>query len=165
MDIPGIGTGGGSFLSATQANQGLDKNAFMRLLVTQLQNQDPLEPTQNQEFVAQLAQFSSLEQLEELNSNTIAMIALNQSNALLSQLTQSSALIGKSVSWTDPQTGQTAVGTVDSVRIIEGLAVLQVGELEVPLAAVTEISEVDAEGAESDENGEPADDTEATTDA
>ena len=57
MDIPGIGTGGGSFLSGTPANQGLDKDAFMRLLVTQLQNQDPLEPTQNQEFVAQLAQY------------------------------------------------------------------------------------------------------------
>lgn len=165
MDIPGIGTGGGSLLSGAYANQGLDKDAFMKLLVTQLQNQDPLEPTQNQEFVAQLAQFSSLEQLEELNGNTIAMIALNQSNALLSQLTQSSALIGKSVSWTDPQTGQPANGTVDSVRIIEGLAVLQVGELEVPLAAITEVFQESTGGAESDESGEPTEDSEATTDA
>jgi len=165
MDIPGIGTSGGSLLSGAYANQGLDKDSFMKLLVTQLQNQDPLEPTQNQEFVAQLATFSSLEQLEELNDNTVAMIALNQSNALLSQLTQSSALIGKSVSWTDPQTGQTATGSVDSVRIIDGLAVLQVGDLEIPLAAVTEVFEGATDAGESDESDEPTDDTESTTDA
>jgi len=164
MDIPGIGTGGSGLISGAFANQGLDKDAFMKLLVTQLQNQDPLEPTQNQEFVAQLATFSSLEQLEELNDNTVAMIALNQSNALLSQLTQSSALIGKSVSWLDPQTGQPTTGTVDSVRIVEGLAVLQVGQLEVPLAAVTEVTD-GVQAGESDESEEPADDSEATADA
>jgi flagellar basal-body rod modification protein FlgD len=140
MDIPGIGSGGGA-LTGAYANQGLDKEAFMKLLVTQLQNQDPLEPTQNQEFVAQLATFSSLEQLEQLNDNTVAGIALSQSNALLAQLTQSSALIGKSVGWADPQTGAAASGTVDSVRIIDGLAVLKVGDREVPLIAVTEVYE------------------------
>lgn len=40
----------------------LDQNTFLRLLITQLENQDPLDPTANEEFVAQLAQFSSLEQ-------------------------------------------------------------------------------------------------------
>ena len=164
MDIPGIQSGGG-LLGGAYATQGLDKDAFMRLLVTQLQNQDPLEPTQNQEFVAQLATFSSLEQLEELNDSTVAMIALNQSNALLSQLTQSSALIGKSVRWTDPHTGQPATGTVGSVRIVDGLAVLQVGDREVPLAAVTEVYEGAPGAGESDESDEPTDDTESTTDA
>lgn len=140
MDIPGIGTGGGA-LTGAYANQGLDKEAFMKLLVTQLQNQDPLEPTQNQEFVAQLATFSSLEQLEQLNDNTVAGIALSQSNALLAQLTQSSALIGKSVGWIDAQTGAESSGIVDSVRIIDGLAVLNVGDNEVPLIAVTEVND------------------------
>jgi hypothetical protein len=87
MDIPGI-SNTNSPLAGAFASQGLDKDAFMRLLVTQLQNQDPLEPTKNQDFVAQLATFSSLEQLEELNDNTVAGIALSQSNALLAQLTQ-----------------------------------------------------------------------------
>jgi len=159
MDIPGISSLG-SPLAGSSSTQGLDKDAFMRLLVTQLQNQDPLEPTQNQDFIAQLATFSSLEQLEELNSNTIAGIALSQSNALLSQLTQSSALIGKSVSWTDPQTGASSTGVVDAVRIINGLAVLQVGDLEVPLAAVTEVT-----AGETDSSADPDADTEETADA
>jgi len=48
-------------------NKKLDKNAFFNLLVTQLQNQDPLNPVEDKEFIAQMAQFSSLEQLQQLN--------------------------------------------------------------------------------------------------
>ena len=89
--------------------------------------------------MAQLATFSSLEQLEGLNQNVVAMIALNQSNALLSQLTNSSALIGKEVSWQDPVTEATSSGVVESVKIVDGLAVLRIDGKDVPLATVTEI--------------------------
>ena len=47
----------------------LDKDAFLKLLVTQLANQNPLNPVEDKEFIAQLAQFSSLEQMQDLNSN------------------------------------------------------------------------------------------------
>lgn len=47
----------------------LDKDAFLRLLTTQLANQDPLNPMEDKEFIAQLAQFSSLEQMQNLNKN------------------------------------------------------------------------------------------------
>ncbi len=140
MDINGISSNDQIF-GATNgfATQELDQNAFMKLLVTQLEHQDPLEPVQNEDFIAQLATFSSLEELESLNENIIAMIALNQSNALLSQLTQGSALIGRTVSWTDLETGELHSGTVDSVKILDGLAVLNIGGEDIPLAMVTEV--------------------------
>lgn len=66
----------------------LGKDAFLQLLVTQLQNQDPLNPQKNEEFVAQLAQFSSVEQLSNANdalgSLYLAMSSMN--NASMTQL-------------------------------------------------------------------------------
>jgi flagellar basal-body rod modification protein FlgD len=140
MYIPGISSTdqySGGLTSA--ASQSLDKNAFMKLLVSQMQHQDPLSPVANEDFVAQLATFSSLEQLEGLNQNVVAMIALNQSNALLAQLTQSSALIGKDVTWQDYDTGEQHSGEVESVKIVDGLAVLRIDGQDVPLASVVEV--------------------------
>ena len=82
-----------SALSGVAANQDLDKEAFLQLLVTQLKNQDPLSPMNNTEFVAQLAQFSSLEQLSNMNSSL-------QSSALVTQSMNNSViagLIGKNI--------------------------------------------------------------------
>ena len=139
MEIPGISTQSSSFSTSAPSTTELDQNAFMNLLVTQMQNQDPLSPVQNEDFVAQLATFSSLSELESLNENILAMTTLNQSNALLSQLTQGSSLIGNDVNWTDPFTGESRQGTVDTVRIEDGLAILNIDGEDVPLAAVDQI--------------------------
>jgi flagellar basal-body rod modification protein FlgD len=60
---------------------GLDRNAFLQLLVTQLEHQNPLKPQEDGEFIAQLAQFSSLEQLTEiqqtLSQMSVAMGVIN----------------------------------------------------------------------------------------
>ncbi|MEW6073622.1 MAG: flagellar hook capping FlgD N-terminal domain-containing protein [Planctomycetota bacterium] len=147
MYIPGIDATDQVFgTQDTYATTELDQGAFMELLVTQLEHQDPLEPVPNEDFIAQLATFSSLEELESLNQNIVAMIALNQSNALLSQLTQASALIGKTVAWVDPTTGEPGTGTVDSVKIVDGLAVLSIGGEDIPLATVTEVLGGDGSG-------------------
>ncbi len=50
------------------SNYDLDKNAFLRLLTVQLSNQDPLNPMEDREFIAQLAQFSTLEQMQNMNA-------------------------------------------------------------------------------------------------
>jgi flagellar basal-body rod modification protein FlgD len=140
MQVSGLGSDSSSLASVNPyAGQELDQAAFMELLVTQLENQDPLEPMNNENFIAQLASFSSLEQLESLNGNIMAMIALNQSNALLAQMTQGSALIGKQVSWIDPVSGASSIGTVDSVKIEQGIAFLSIDGEAVPMVNVTEI--------------------------
>lgn len=77
----------GAHNSLTGTGGSLGKGAFMNLLVTQLRYQDPLAPMENTEFIAQLAQFSSLEQLWYLNTNT-------QTNTLMLQSLQNTIIGG-----------------------------------------------------------------------
>ncbi len=72
----------------------LDKEAFLLLLVTQFQNQDPLSPSEDTEFVAQLAQFTSLEQMMNLNTSMEALTAEQQKQMIIN----SASLIGMEVS-------------------------------------------------------------------
>lgn len=83
----------GAATSAATGKKELGKDAFLQLLVTQLKNQNPLEPQDNGEFVAQLAQFSSLEGITTLNE-TVSGIAGNYNS---SQALQASSLVGRSV--------------------------------------------------------------------
>jgi flagellar basal-body rod modification protein FlgD len=82
----------GASSSATKSKS-LDKDAFLRLLTTQLQNQDPLNPTDSTEFTAQLAQFSSLEQMSNVNEtlNTLILYQASINNA------QAVSFIGKDI--------------------------------------------------------------------
>jgi flagellar basal-body rod modification protein FlgD len=141
MDITGISANDPIQGAKSAAEGELGRNAFMELLVSQLKNQDPLAPTSNDEMLAQLAQFSSLEQLEELNDNLVGLAVLQQSNALMDQLTSSSALIGQHVKYADPDTGDEAWGDVASVKITDGLAILNIGGKDVPLVNVLEVSQ------------------------
>jgi flagellar basal-body rod modification protein FlgD len=83
----------GAATGAATGKKELGKDAFLQLLVTQLKNQNPLEPQDNGEFVAQLAQFSSLEGITTLNE-TVSGIAGNYNS---SQALQASSLVGRSV--------------------------------------------------------------------
>ncbi|CAI8876979.1 flagellar basal-body rod modification protein FlgD [Pseudomonas sp. IT-196MI5] len=95
-------------------NQALGKDAFLQLLVTQLKNQNPLEPQDNGAFVAQLAQFSSLEGITTLN-NTVSGLASNYNS---SQALQASSLVGRSVI----APGDKAV--VDTTKSLSGTVVV-----------------------------------------
>ncbi len=158
MEIYSAGAAGSTTGAASRLPEtDLGKEAFLKLLVTQLENQDPLNPTSNEQMIAQLAQFSSLEEMQNLNENILGLAVLQQNNALLSQLTDSSALIGRTVSYEDPSTGEQAAGRVDSVKISQdGLAVLNVDGVDVPLAYVTEVegeSAADSGDATSEDEG------------
>jgi flagellar basal-body rod modification protein FlgD len=90
------------------ASPGLaSQDTYLQLLVAQLQNQNPLEPVSDTEFIAQLAQFNTLSSLQELNASFDQMLKLTQ-------LTQGSELIGKTVQYTDAD-GNPRVGDVGRV--------------------------------------------------
>ncbi len=84
---------GTSVLSAPGGTQVMGKDDFLKLLVTQLQNQDPLNPSDPTEFTAQLAQFSSLEQLFEVNASIGRMASATADMERMSAM----GLIGKEV--------------------------------------------------------------------
>ncbi len=126
----------GSNLDARSLATGED---FFRILSAQLQAQDPLNPMQDTEFLGQLTQYSQLEQSLETNDRLQSMVSLQESLAALQQMTQSAALIGKTVDYIDPSTGTAASGQVDAVRAIDGLVVLDVDGIAVPLPNLTSI--------------------------
>ena len=100
LQAPTSGKAGDSNTGASS----LGKDSFLKLLVTQLQNQNPLDPQDNSQFVAQLAQFSSVESLQNLNTSVDAIGGMYQS----SQALQASSLVGRSVI---ADTGSTHVDT------------------------------------------------------
>jgi flagellar basal-body rod modification protein FlgD len=107
----------------------LGRDQFMQLLVTQMRNQNPLEPLKDAEFIAQLAQFSSLEGIEKLNGNFGAMLSLQQ-------FTQGSNLIGKAVLYQPDDSSPLRQGTVEAVTVRDGTVNLVVGGNQVPLSSV-----------------------------
>jgi flagellar basal-body rod modification protein FlgD len=91
----------------------MGKDEFLRLFVTKLQNQDPMSPMQDEDFVAQMAQFSSLEQLYNMNQNLENALT---ANGLMSQSisnTMATTLIGRTVSVSTDQVLLPADGSTD----------------------------------------------------
>ncbi|QDV09986.1 Basal-body rod modification protein FlgD [Planctomycetes bacterium Poly30] len=138
--IEGISVGSAQqSAQATQAGKQLDKNAFTNLLVAQLQNQDPMSPQSNDELAAQLAQFSSLEQMELVNQNLVGLARLQQGNALVDQITGASALVGQNVAYADETTGELISGAVEYAKVADGRVFLGIGGVDVPLEQVAEV--------------------------
>ncbi len=92
---PTVGTDTAS--TANALGPAMGKEDFLKLLVTQLRNQDPLSPMDGTEFAAQLAQFSTVEQLIEINSKLEATTAATAANSLTTQTMLGSSLIGRDV--------------------------------------------------------------------
>ncbi|MET3728734.1 flagellar basal-body rod modification protein FlgD [Fictibacillus halophilus] len=73
----------------------LGKDDFLKILITQLQNQDPTSPMQDREFIAQMASFSSLEQMTNMNQTMQQFLSFQTESSLLQQ----SQMIGKQVTY------------------------------------------------------------------
>lgn len=117
---PSNGGSANSLAGAGQVGPGgrLDKQAFLMLLIAQLKNQDPLNPMQDREFIAQLAQLNALEQLQQLNATIAAMAE----HAALGQVAN---YLGKVVTGLERSSGQLVSGTVVRATVIDGVVVLE----------------------------------------
>ncbi|MFP4199446.1 MAG: flagellar hook capping FlgD N-terminal domain-containing protein [Halanaerobium sp.] len=120
-----------------EPNDDLGQDAFFKILITQLQNQDPLNPMEDREFVSQMAEFSSLEKNEKIYSLLEEKMGSNQ-------VLENSNLIGKEIS-ADVE-GVDMTGVVTSVKSSEDkvLAVLDSGS-EIDVNNINQIKEAGSE--------------------
>lgn len=123
-------------------DKSLGKDDFLKLLTTELKNQDPMSPMDNKDFIAQMASFSSLEQM---NNVATSVNDLHDTFASLTQqslVSQGAALIGKQVTGSDAD-GKSISGVVDSVNFpLDGPITLQIGNLTLNLNSVTKVETV-----------------------
>ncbi len=127
---------------SVRGNNELGKDAFLQLLMAQMQYQDPLNPMENTEFVAQLAQFSSLEQMNNIYKS--------------SAYTQAMSMIGSDITATVYNEGlkeyQYVNGKVEGTLVINGNIHLRVGETNVPIEKVETVRENSLSGINSVNN-------------
>jgi len=116
--IAGIGSALGEQARENQARKELDKNAFLQLLVTQLRWQDPLKPTDSSDFIGQLAQFSALEQAQNLSSGMDKLLKMQGVFQL--------SLLGREVV-VEEGSGNLLRGQVSAVEFNDGVPKLVVG--------------------------------------
>jgi len=145
MSIPAIGstgttsttasaTGATTNTSSTAAGgfSSLDQNTFLKLMVAQLRNQDPMNPQDSSQFLAQTAQFTSLEKLTAVATQTAAA---NQQQMAFG----ASSLVGKQVTYLAAD-GKTQVsGSVASVTFTSEGPVLTVGSTDLPFSSVLSV--------------------------
>ena len=122
---------GGSSNSSNNALTSLNLDQFLKLMVTQLQNQDPLNPTDNNEI---LQQISSMQQI-----NASGKLATTLDSVLLGQnISSASSMVGKTIKGLDDK-GNAVNGVVEKVTITNSIPYLHIGTNQVRLSNVSEI--------------------------
>jgi flagellar basal-body rod modification protein FlgD len=116
-------------MQAVGFTSSMGRDQFLNLLVTQMRNQNPLDPINDSEFVAQLAQFSTLEGIEKLNANFGDMLKLQQ-------LTQGANLVGRVAIYDQLESSEPGRGVVQAVSLIGQQLNLVIGNRLVPLELI-----------------------------
>ena len=122
--------------AASASSLPITQNQFLQMLMTELQNQNPMNPNSSDpmSFVTELAQFTQVEQ-ETNTAESTATIASGQNTA------SAIALLGHTVNYTDPTTGATDSGTVQSIEISSSGPTLTInGTAGISASAVDEVS-------------------------
>jgi flagellar basal-body rod modification protein FlgD len=112
----------------------MGKDTFLKLLVAQMRYQDPSNPVDSSQMMAQTATFSQVEKLEQLVNQNASMLVLQESAT-------AGALVGRTATYTD-ENGEPVTGTVTSVRLAsrDEEAVAVIGGKSVPVGRLTEIA-------------------------
>ncbi|MBQ7560440.1 MAG: flagellar hook assembly protein FlgD [Synergistaceae bacterium] len=119
--------------AATTATNDLGKDAFLKLLIAELSNQDPLNPMEDREFISQMATFSSLEQMQNMNSTLNSIAEVNKFSA--------ANYVGKAIAFTNDD-GKQIAALVNAVWFDNGKTILDTTEGEVALEKVEGISDI-----------------------
>ena len=122
-----------STISGVTNSSGDIRGNYMMLLVTQLQNQNPLEPMSSDEMTAQLTQLSQLEHMESLDSTFAKTL-------FAAQVSQGAGLIDKEVTFMPEDSNQAVSGRVGGVDMIDGKVMLTVGNQGVEIDRILSIS-------------------------
>lgn len=130
------GSSSTSYATATTTavqNSGSDlgKDAFLKILIAQLTHQDPLDPLKDTEFIAQMAQFSTLEQMTNMNETMEQMLTMNKASAV--------SYIGRVIEYTGDD-GLPAYSQVGYVRFEDGKIILNTTDGDVNLEDVTSVA-------------------------
>jgi len=129
--LPGA-TGAASTSSssaAASAFSGMGGDQFMQLLMAEMENQDPLDPVQDKDFMAQITQINSLMEMDKVSTNM-------QTLTLSNQMIQAAGLIGKEVSYANAD-GTTKSGVVSGVTYQGSSISVTVGDTQVDLSDIT----------------------------
>ena len=127
--VAATGVHTGSTVPATAHKKTLDSEVFLKLLVTQLSNQDPSSPMNTNEMIAQTTQLASMEQLTQLTTMTSESFALSMRQT-------AAALIGRDAQYLDAD-GVSHTGMVTSVSFAGPVPLVAVGDTSVPLDALS----------------------------
>jgi flagellar basal-body rod modification protein FlgD len=126
----------GSKMQTRKVSSELGKDDFLKLLVTQLQNQDPMNPMDDMNFIGQMAQFSSLEQMLNVSNHVEAIKEGLNSNAT----TQAMLYLGTTVTAQHPDSSEPVTGIVEMVGFENGVPFLKVGDKAFTLGDVQLVS-------------------------
>jgi flagellar basal-body rod modification protein FlgD len=120
--------------SASSLTSGYTSDMFLKLLVTQLQNQDPSSPMDSTQMISQTSQLAEMQQLTSMASDSSSSLALQQRTAAAN-------VLGKTVTWTDADSGDEETGTVTAVSFSGTAPTVTVNGTTVNLSDLSGIAE------------------------
>jgi len=132
-----------------------DKDMFLKLLLAQMKYQDPLNPTDSAQYLSQMAQFTTVEKLETMVTNTAGLLTASQMQSAL-------GMVGATVEYGVGSNAGT--GVVTGITIVDGIPQLLVnGSTKVPMTDLTSVRIGSRAGTDATDNAGATDNAEATT--